>query len=513
MRDAKGEEGCTARAAAPLLRRAAAAAALAAGGLALAVLVARGAAAASPAPGTLETFAGPTSLGLALEVSQKTGSVATTGGGNSRVVYTTDAGACVVRKIDASGNETIVAGNGTCNSSGDTGSATSAELNAPAGVAVDNSGNLLIADTSNNRVRMVAGSTCSSGCAYGLTSTTAGDIYTVAGGGTAGYSGDGGAATSAAFHDPYGVAVDGSGDLLIADQYSNRIREVGHALAHTTTTTTSAPASTTTTAPTTSSAPPAAAATTTAPSTSAVAPAAPQAAGSVAVAVGSSSVPVTVSWPAATFAAPVMVSVSAAASGSGGVTFAAGTVAIQLAVTHGDGTAVTSFAQPVEIVLPDVPAGAEPGYSHDGTTWTAIPQVPGPGLPAGYPDGWFRDSGGALHLLTLHATYFAALPAGTAEASALTVGVRCSRRVNLRYTHALKVQVSASLPAGLRVTLARDGRRLLSERSVVLHGYRVVRVRLPRAADRPGVYRLTVTAVARSLHATRSARLTFLARG
>jgi hypothetical protein len=63
-------------------------------------------------------------------------------------------------------------------------------------VAVDGGGDLLIADT-GNRVRLVAGSSCSTGCPFGLASMTAGDIYTIAGNGTQGYSGDGGPATSA----------------------------------------------------------------------------------------------------------------------------------------------------------------------------------------------------------------------------------------------------------------------------------------------------------------------------
>jgi hypothetical protein len=66
----------------------------------------------------------------------------------------------------------------------------------------------------------VAGST---GTFYGQ-AMTAGDIYTVAGNGTSGYSGDGGPATSAELRDPFGVAADGVGGLVIADSDNNRIR-------------------------------------------------------------------------------------------------------------------------------------------------------------------------------------------------------------------------------------------------------------------------------------------------
>ena len=104
------------------------------------------------------------------------------------------------------------AGNGTVGYSGDNGPATAAELNDPVGVAVDAAGDLFIADTDNNVIREVVKAT--------------GDIITVAGNGTAGYSGDNGPATAAELDDPAGVAVDAAGDLFIADTDNNVIREV-----------------------------------------------------------------------------------------------------------------------------------------------------------------------------------------------------------------------------------------------------------------------------------------------
>jgi uncharacterized protein YheU (UPF0270 family) len=115
-----------------------------------------------------------------------------------------------------------VAGNGQYGFSGDGGPATAAEFGTPSGVAVDGTGNLLIADSANNRVRVVAART---GTFYGK-AMTAGRIYTVAGNGTKGYSGDGGPAAAAALNLPNGVAVDGTGNLLIADTTNNRIRVV-----------------------------------------------------------------------------------------------------------------------------------------------------------------------------------------------------------------------------------------------------------------------------------------------
>jgi hypothetical protein len=87
---------------------------------------------------------------------------------------------------------------------------------------VDGAGNLVIADTANKRIRVVAAGT---GTFYGVAMTT-GDIYTVAGSGHRGFSGDGRPAAHAELNLPSGVAVDGAGNVLIADTGNNRIREV-----------------------------------------------------------------------------------------------------------------------------------------------------------------------------------------------------------------------------------------------------------------------------------------------
>jgi trimeric autotransporter adhesin len=115
-----------------------------------------------------------------------------------------------------------VAGNGTVGFRGDGGPARSAWLNMPEGVVVDHSGNLVIAVRNSQRIRVVA---VRSGRFYGR-AMVAGDIYTVAGSKLMGYSGDGGPATSAGLHNPQGVAVDGSGNLVIADTNDQRIRVV-----------------------------------------------------------------------------------------------------------------------------------------------------------------------------------------------------------------------------------------------------------------------------------------------
>ncbi len=115
-----------------------------------------------------------------------------------------------------------VAGTGTQGFSGDGGPATSAGLAVPDSVAVDPAGNLVIADYGDNRVRAVA---ASAGTFYGQ-QMTAGDIYTIAGTGTQGFSGDGGPAASATLYYPQGVAVDGSGNVLVTDSGNNRLRMI-----------------------------------------------------------------------------------------------------------------------------------------------------------------------------------------------------------------------------------------------------------------------------------------------
>jgi sugar lactone lactonase YvrE len=136
--------------------------------------------------------------------------VATDSNGN---VYIADSGNNRIRKVTASsGDISTVAGDGTAGFSGDGAAATSAELNFPEGVAVDSSGNIYIADTDNFRIRMVSAST--------------GYISTLAGDGTGGYMGDGGAATSAEIDAPVFLAVDSHGNVYITDTSNTRVRMV-----------------------------------------------------------------------------------------------------------------------------------------------------------------------------------------------------------------------------------------------------------------------------------------------
>jgi trimeric autotransporter adhesin len=141
---------------------------------------------------------------------------------NNRAWFICETAGTYFGRAMTAGDIYSVAGDGAVGNSGDGGPAASAELNSPSGVAVDPAGNLVIADSKNNRVQVVAAST---GTFYGQ-AMTAGDIYTVAGDGTKGYSGDGGPATSAQLRAPQGVAFDGAGNLVIADAGNYRVRVV-----------------------------------------------------------------------------------------------------------------------------------------------------------------------------------------------------------------------------------------------------------------------------------------------
>jgi sugar lactone lactonase YvrE len=130
---------------------------------------------------------------------------------NAGDLYIADAFNNRVRKVNSARVITTVAGDGDARFSGDHAAATSASLSAPFGVAVDKAGNLYIADTSNHRIRRV---------------DTSGMIATVAGNGREGFFGDGGEATQASLNFPTGVAVDRAGNLFITDQSNHRIRKV-----------------------------------------------------------------------------------------------------------------------------------------------------------------------------------------------------------------------------------------------------------------------------------------------
>ena len=167
------------------------------------------------AAGTITTIAGTGEYGYGgdggpavdAQLSRPWG-VAVDGEGN---LYIADGDNGRIRKVDSSGTIDTVAGTGRLGFSGDGGPATAARLRFPSGVATDDAGSLYIADQHNQRIRKVDSS---------------GIITTIAGTGARGYGGDGGPAAQARLNHPHGVATDGAGNVYIADYGNQRIRKV-----------------------------------------------------------------------------------------------------------------------------------------------------------------------------------------------------------------------------------------------------------------------------------------------
>ncbi len=165
--------------------------------------------------GIISTFAGNGGSGFSGDGGLATNApivtpsgVATDATGN---VYITDQGNNRIRLVNTSGIISTFAGTSSSGFSGDGGPATSAQLFLPVEVAVDISGNVYVADFFNNRIRKI---------------NTLGIISTMAGASTAGYSGDGGAASLAKLNAPQGIAIDPSSNIYIVDRNNYRIREI-----------------------------------------------------------------------------------------------------------------------------------------------------------------------------------------------------------------------------------------------------------------------------------------------
>ncbi|HWT40036.1 MAG TPA: prepilin-type N-terminal cleavage/methylation domain-containing protein [Dongiaceae bacterium] len=163
----------------------------------------------SDIPSVVTTFAGngtagaANGVGTAAQFNNPWGITADAGGN----VYVSEQGNSNIRKIDTSANVTTFAGAGIAGYVDATG--TSAKFYNPWGVAVDTSGNIFVADYNNNRIRAVSPSAV---------------VTTLAGSGTATYAD--GTGTAASFNQPAGIAVDSSGNVYIGDYANNRIRKI-----------------------------------------------------------------------------------------------------------------------------------------------------------------------------------------------------------------------------------------------------------------------------------------------
>jgi hypothetical protein len=189
-------------------------------------------------------------------------------------------------------------------------------------------------------------------------------------------------------------------------------------------------------------------------------------------------------WQPGTFSQPVVVTLStlSAVRNENPSVFpaaprfaAAGGQVVVLDIKDASGNAVTQFAQPVDLTFPNAAQNYVPVYSHDGVTWTVIPALGGPSLPSGQPDGWYRDTSGALHILTRHATEFAIYRRGTfgdpavthagtpkllllGKAVVVTRGGGVAARLKLDEQAKLTVRVLDS--RGIALVLRRSGSRL-----------------------------------------------------
>jgi uncharacterized protein (TIGR03437 family) len=169
--------------------------------------------------GTISIFAGNGLFGYSGDSGPATSArlafpsfLATDSAGN---VYVSDAVNNVIRKIDTNRIITTIAGTGVGGYSGDTGLAKQAQLYQPAGLDFDGEGDLWLADTLNNVIRVI---------------TPAGDIFTAAGTGTAGFSGDGGLSAAARLNAPQGLRIFAPGtteeSLYFSDTGNNRVRRI-----------------------------------------------------------------------------------------------------------------------------------------------------------------------------------------------------------------------------------------------------------------------------------------------
>ena len=130
------------------------------------------------------------------------------------VVYIAVADLHQVLRIDRAGHQDVISGTGTPGFGGDGGPALAAQLNSPGGVAVDRQGDIYIADTGNNRLRVI---------------TLDGNIQTITGTGAADFDGDGGPALSAVLNAPTALAIDFTGNIWMADTGNNRVRKLSSA--------------------------------------------------------------------------------------------------------------------------------------------------------------------------------------------------------------------------------------------------------------------------------------------
>lgn len=199
----------------------------------------------------------------------------------------------------------------------------------------------------------------------------------------------------------------------------------------------------------------------------------------------------TVSWSSPTFTSPVTVSVTliGAATQGGQRTvsgFSAGSVSMTLLVTDAAGNQLHHFPAPLDVVFASPAPGFQPAYSEDGITWVAIPKLSGTSLPAGQQDGYYTAANGAVHVLTMHATYF-----GLLTGLSLWGGTKSHAKHTAK---SIVVHLATGRTSVATVSLVNhSGRTLRTVKTALGAGGKALKLALPAHLKR-GTYRIRVKA-------------------
>jgi Big-like domain-containing protein len=214
----------------------------------------------------------------------------------------------------------------------------------------------------------------------------------------------------------------------------------------------------------------------------------PSVAGTVVVAPSSgTAAPTTVAWAPSTFGtAPAHVSATVEPPAkTSGVQFAAGSAVIQIDAVTDAGQPITTLNDVLDIAIPKTPGGVAPMYQRGDNPWVVIPRLSGTTLPAGQPDGWYRD-GSTIHILTRHLTKF-----GLATALDVKWGTR--RRVHLRWAQRIVIYGAPNVDSKATYTL-RSGKKVYGTWTRTLPAGKGAPANLWLTGKKvvPGLYRLTI---------------------
>ena len=214
------------------------------------------------------------------------------------------------------------------------------------------------------------------------------------------------------------------------------------------------------------------------------------------------------SWPAGTFSDPVIVRIDIVGS-TGAVTVPAGSLAYQVTATRlRDGSPVHVLGGVLDVQFKNAPPIATPSTSEDGLTWRTVPTLPTLDLPDNQPDGAFRDSDNTMHILTHHLSYFALFVPSADKLAFQVVGT-------VRFTWGVDKYVGARISLTQTAVVTgrlynRKGRLLKTWVRPAKAGNSILKLKLPPTAHKPGTYRITFTARAKSGTAIQTIRVRVL---